>query len=235
MAWSPVLDGIELKSQFIDHVNEGSYHKVPVVFGTTSAEGIIFIRRAFQTPLTDLDYIGLLTTIFKNRALDVLSLYSPFPPGADKRPILTELANDYVFLAMQRHLMDRMNLVNQHPIYYWHFNRSFSFDGWGPNYTYCQPLSCHGINIVFLFQSAPEFNREEIILSNEMIKYYANFIKSGDPNKGNLSPKLNWPSFSMQTKYHMQFQTPSFLGSRLLEAKSNFWDRVGYHYGNGAF
>lgn len=231
--WTPVLDGEDIKKQFIDHLIEGSYHKVPLMFGTTSSEGIIFIQRGFKEPLNDLNYIGLLSLIFKRRAIEILSLYPAEPPGADKRPVLTQLANDYVFLAIQRHVLSIVIKNNTFKTYYWHFNRSLSFDGWGPDYRYCIPLACHGVNVIYGFQSANQLNRDEIILSNEMIKYYANFIRTGDPNQGLLSSKLHWPSFNWQNKEHMQFQSPSFIGSKLLEIRANFWDRIGYNFGNG--
>lgn len=232
--WTPVIDGEEITKQFTEAITDGTYHKIPLLFGTTSAEGMIFIQRGFKEPVSDLNYIGLLSLIFKKRTVEILSLYPAEPPGQDKRPVLTELANDYVFLAIQRHVLSLLLKNNPFKTYYWHFNRSFSFDGWGPDYKYCIPHACHGINVVYGFQSAEQFNRDEIILSNEMIKYYSNFIRTGDPNSGTLSPKLFWPSFNWQNKEHLQLETPSKIGTKLLEVKSNFWDRLGYNHGNGA-
>ena len=45
----------------------------------------------------------------------------------------------------------------------------------------------------FLFQSLPEFTPSELELSNEMILYYGNFIRTGDPNGGLTRPKVIWP------------------------------------------
>jgi len=62
----------------------------------------------------------------------------------------------------------------------------------------------------FIFHSAPlvgfNYTADEEKLSNQMIAYWTNFAKYGDPNgDGDLS----WPQYMYQTKKVLRFLTPA--------------------------
>jgi carboxylesterase type B len=233
MPWSPVIDGVDIKSDFISLVEKGDFKKMPLMFGTTADESIIFIRRGFQDKLNDARYVGLLYAIFGRHAVSVVRQYPPFPIGGDKRLVLDRLANDFVFFGVNRYLMSQANKHNKDGVYYWYFNRPMAFDGWGPIFSFCKDLACHGVNIGFLFQTIPEFTPDEQKTSLEMIRYYANFIHSGNPNEGVSKPAVTWPKFNMETKEHIQFdKTQVVVGKNLHDAKCNYWDGMGYNFGS---
>eukprot|EP01080_Neovahlkampfia_damariscottae_P006924 gene6924-11087_t len=234
MAWTPVIDGEDIKTDLMDAMEKGQFKKMPMIFGVTADESIIFIRRGFQDKLNDVKYLGLLYSIFGRFAFNVVQKYPPFPVGGDKRLVLDRLANDYVFFGPNRYLMKNINKHNPHGVYYWYFNRPMSFDGWGPIFHFCKPLACHGINVLYLFQSIPKFTPDELETSNQMIQYYANFIHNDNPSVTTFGkkPKVEWPKFNMETKLHLQFdKTEVKVGKNLHEKKCDFWDRMGYKFG----
>lgn len=231
--WTPVVDGSLIEMDLVESIKRGRYHKVPIMVGTVGAEAIPFIYRGFRQELSDLNYIGLLTFIFKREATSVLTLYPPENPGQDKRPILSNLGTDYVFLAIQRLYMREFMKHNpvEMGVYYWHFTHPFSFDGWGPDFAFCRGLPCHGVNCPYGFRSAPEFNEGEVNLANQMIDYYGAFIRTGDPNKA-VSGLPSWPRYGSEQNY-LHFKIPLQISSRLNEHKANFFDRIGYDFGTG--
>lgn len=77
-------------------------------------------------------------------------------------------------------------------------------------YWVCFFSTGHGGELSFIFHSAPQmgfnFTADEEKLSNQMITYWTNFAKYGDPNgKGDLS----WPQYTYQTKSVLRFLTPN--------------------------
>ena len=75
--------------------------------------------------------------------------------------------------------------------------------------SYFSPPLGHGEELPFLFHSAPlygyKFSSEEETLSNQMITYWTNLAKYGDPN-GEIG--LSWPAYTYQTRSVLRFLTP---------------------------
>ena len=69
--------------------------------------------------------------------------------------------------------------------------------------------SGHGEDLAFLFHTAPlggyKYTADEEKLSNQMITYWTNLAKYGDPNGGRDS---SWPQYTYQTKSVLRFLTP---------------------------
>ncbi|KAL8617718.1 hypothetical protein ACOMHN_053551 [Nucella lapillus] len=102
--------------------------------------------------------------------------------------------------------------------YVW--NHAFSFPGWGPVF-FCEGRVCHGSELVYLFHSEWSgnftFTPDEEILSAQIMDFWTNFAKSGDPNNPGeavpmtnpLPPKLEWPTYGREGNWPVfKFQTP---------------------------
>ena len=67
----------------------------------------------------------------------------------------------------------------------------------------------HGEELAFVFHSAPlfgyKFSAEEETLSNQMITYWTNLAKYGDPNG---ESDTSWPAYTNQTRNIIHFLTP---------------------------
>ena len=63
--------------------------------------------------------------------------------------------------------------------------------------------------MAFLFHTAPlggyKYNADEEKLSNQMITYWTNLAKYGDPNG---ESDMSWPRYTHQTKNVLRFLTP---------------------------
>jgi hypothetical protein len=63
-----------------------------------------------------------------------------------------------------------------------------------------------------------------------MIKYYANFMRNGDPNVG-LSVPIQWPRWTNQKRTSMMFQGNMQLTDAYNDDTCNWWDKLGYGFG----
>lgn len=128
-------------------------------------------------------------------------------------------------------------------VYVW--DHAFSFQGWGP-ITFCEGRVCHGSEIVYLFDSEwtgnYTFTAAEKVLSEQIMDFWTNFAKTGDPNdpgedfnrgKGAgriLSAAPKWPVYDEQGDWpSFRFQTPaSSIDKNFHGPYCDFWDTVGY-------
>jgi carboxylesterase type B len=129
-------------------------------------------------------------------------------------------------------------------VFEYNFNHSLSFDAWGPgglrrlpgfilclDFQFCDPYACHGAELPFVFHTPlANFDPEEKQLSIDMVTYWANFARNGDPSQG-MSVTVPWPSYNPNSNSNIEFSTPSTqvqVGYR--NTFCNFWDNLGYAF-----
>ncbi|KAG5836703.1 hypothetical protein ANANG_G00231390 [Anguilla anguilla] len=102
-SWGPYIDGELIKEQSITAFQKGHWQKdKPVLLGTTSEEGVIFVYGVFTKPVSALECTVYTTAIFKQHALRILHKYIPLYQDADRRSMLSQIVTDYVFLCPSR-------------------------------------------------------------------------------------------------------------------------------------
>lgn len=73
-------------------------------------------------------------------------------------------------------------------------------------------------------------SQREIDLSKSLMKYWTNFAKTGDPNRGSdTSPLTPWPEYDSETQAYIRFRSDvtSFLTEIRFEAsRMNFWNKL---------
>ena len=69
----------------------------------------------------------------------------------------------------------------------------------------------HGEELAFLFHNAPlagfHYTEDEEELSQQLITYWTNFARHGNPNGANSH--FDWPQFTPDTKSVLRFLTPN--------------------------
>lgn len=229
LQWGPVIDNIELFQQPLAAIRTGQYSPLPVMIGTTSQEALMFIYEAFTKPMTTVYYEGLIDAILQLDGPKTLKHYPPEKGSDDQRPVASVLATDYVFSCSVRNAT--AHFAQNVPTWHYQFDHPLSFDGWGPNYTFCVNVSCHGVELPFLFHSAAlagfTYTPQEDRMATSMVNYWTSFAKYADPNKGGKE-SLNWPQYTGANLPSLHLATPNNIVNNILTERCAFFDEIGY-------
>ncbi|KAM9061845.1 carboxylesterase 3 [Sarcophilus harrisii] len=116
------------------------------------------------------------------------------------------------------------------PVYLYEFqHRPSTFDKIKPTYVKAD----HSAELTFVFGGPfmadehsmlafPDSTEEEKQLSRTMMRYWANFIRTGDPNEEGLP---TWPLYDQSESYLELSLTPK-VGRKLKEDKVEFWEKI---------
>jgi carboxylesterase type B len=87
------------------------------------------------------------------------------------------------------------------PTWEYRFDHVMSFDCWGPSYTFCLGIVCHGSDLPFVFNVFTdgvslyyEPTADETKLASDLGNAWTNFITSRNPNSG-LAIPLTYPTY----------------------------------------
>lgn len=207
--------------------------KLPIMHGVVTEEALLFVNLGVKEPMSDLAYIALINFIFGSHASDILALYPP--DGNDNRDILSVLGDDYMFHCPSFNASTHFYLRSKEPVYYYLYNHSLSFDGWGPRYPFCVNRTCHGAELPLLFNTAPHagftISPDEARISKETITYFSNFAKSGNPNFPAPVP-TKWLPYNDNEQNALVFNTKGPVQNKNYRSSyCEFWDQIGYDYG----
>ncbi|XP_060073110.1 crystal protein-like [Ylistrum balloti] len=229
----PFVDGVVVPYQPLEAMNRGIIADIPILIGTTSEETRIYVYEAWTKNLTVPMYsAALLGTFGPNHITKVLEMYPPVHIK-DEREDLQHASTDFIFSCSKRNFSRVALNQNKNVVFNYVFDHAFSFDGWGPNFTCCKGHVCHGSEIPYMFQ--PVFKNmtldaDEKVMADSLAKYWSNFVKTGNPNKGGTSPILQWPEYNNVTNFSaLQFSTPrNYIVVNVKQELCDFWDTVGY-------
>ncbi|XP_033754746.1 crystal protein-like [Pecten maximus] len=230
----PFVDGDVVPYQPLEAMNRGILKDIPILIGTTSEETRIYIYEAWKKNMTvPLYSAALLGTFGPSNIAGVLKMYPPVHVK-DERDDLQHASTDFIFSCSKRNFSRIAIEQNKNDVFNYVFDHAFSFDGWGPNFTCCKNHVCHGSEIPYMFQPALKnmtLNADEKIMADALGKYWSNFVKSGNPNKGGASPPaIQWPNYNNATNFSaLQFSTPrNYIVVNVKQELCDFWDTVGY-------
>lgn len=233
----PLVDHKFIPYHIFDALNTGRINGVPLIMGSTKQDALLFVYKAVKSKLNTAEYVAVAAAIFLGQAPGVLEHYPPALIG-DKRPELAILGTDYIFTCPVRAMMRGFQNATKSsfPLYLYQWDHALSWDGWGPEYPFCQNEICHGADLPYLWnppiiKNYVNFTAAEVVLSDQMIKYWTNFAKTGNPNQGIPLP-VNWPAWNPQTLANLDLQTPRItVNSKLMAPQCDWWDTLGYHWG----
>ncbi|KAI4897946.1 hypothetical protein NFI96_019832 [Prochilodus magdalenae] len=236
--WGPYIDGQLIKEQPIMAFQKGHWQSYkPVILGTTSEEGVIFVYGVFTESVSVLECIVYTTAIFKQHSLSILYKYVPLYHSQDRRIMLSQIVTDYVFLCPARRSA-RSAVSLGGAVWMYVFDHSPSDHSIWTGLTFCYDHACHGAELPFLFNSAPVTNlsltAQETLLANQMVCYWGAFAHTGDPNshsnqttfckQQSLPP---WPRYMSTESWpilNLTLQTHPQHGNR--DHFCDFWDHL---------
>eukprot|EP01128_Nolandella_sp_AFSM9_P012705 TRINITY_DN9535_c0_g1_i1.p1 TRINITY_DN9535_c0_g1~~TRINITY_DN9535_c0_g1_i1.p1 ORF type:complete len:540 (+),score=106.52 TRINITY_DN9535_c0_g1_i1:27-1622(+) len=235
--YTPVVDGNLLPIQPMDAFITGKYNQMPVLTGSLTEDGYLFVMVADKNSLNTAEYLAATTLFFGSKSVDVDVQYPPHL-FSDNRPVLGQVATDYVFKCSSKYILNNM-AKNGNDLFVYEFDHAWSFDGWGPHFPFCVGHVCHSSELPFLFNPPKKFypynfTPQEQDLSTTMISYWSNFAYSGNPSSGPHTGQVTWPAFNNSTAADswMTLKAPaSHVSQDDFKSTCDFWDGVGYVHG----
>lgn len=232
----------EIPEQPLFAMMHGSLKQAPILSGSVSDEGQLFVYELFTKSLSKVAYNAIIDAVFGRYAKDILSYY-PFdlvPNNQDGRNVLNVLATDLLFYCPLRNVTRGYQSVlgnDAIPSFVYRFEHLISFDCWGPNYTFCLNSVCHGSELPFVFNVFTDGvsvsytpTSDEQTLTQEMGAAWANFISFSDPNKG-MSVPVAYPLYNSASDSVVELNEPGMKdGSHLRDSYCNLWDRLGFFW-----
>ncbi|MBB4853051.1 para-nitrobenzyl esterase [Mycobacteroides chelonae] len=191
---SPVTGTPELPMPPLDAFTSGFSSPVPVLIGSTANEATVFEAQQYQgkpTPGTAEDYQSVLEGKYGERATELGRRYPLSAFGGNVLAALAAIDTDNSYACPTLGMAEA--LARRSAVYAYEFA-----DPAAPVERQYQgaplPLGAsHGSELGYLFDMSKPLNQESAALSAQMIAYWSQFVKTGDPN---VEGQPEWPKYA---------------------------------------
>lgn len=228
-----VLDGQILTINAGEAIETGQYNSVPLIIGTNRDEFtwfVSFAERATGEPLTAEGYVETIENSFGANAPAVLDEY-PLEDYPNPSNALAAVQTDSTWGCSSRRIAIKPLTEQGVPVWTYTFtDRTAPF--------YFPPVSffywaAHTLELQYLFEgfrgTAGELNKPfshaQQKLSDDMVSYWTEFARKGDPN----SPQTpDWARYMLESDNYQKLDLPApspFLGFAD-QHKCQFWDAL---------
>jgi carboxylesterase type B len=244
LPWSPLVeDNGEIPQQPLTALQSGEIAQVPMMGGSMLDEGQLFVYELFTKPLNEKAYKGIVAGVFGAHNYPEIIHKYPFDVvenSTDGRQALNVIATDLLFYCPLRNVTrgyQKALGVKALPTYIYRFTHVISFDCWGPDYQFCVGWVCHGSELPFVFHVFDdgvslyyEPTADELQLSEDLANYWTNFVSTGDPNRGLITPE-KFPLYLGAQDTILEMNEPGTTQeSHYRDSFCDMWDRMGYFY-----
>ena len=218
---SPIIDGVLISEQPMDAIRKGRISRVPIIIGTNTNEvsllflkikGTFFVEGNVENE-TDIGPY-LISMIRYLTEQDVEELLPFYPTSRFNSSFLkaAEMISDRFFRCPSIDLGMGLASLNS-TVYKYRWNHSPEILRFINFHHGRLGLGFHFSEIPFIFtQRATYIGKEEIKLSDALIRAWVSFASRGSPNMSTvLFPGLDWiswPIYSLKNQKSIVFQTP---------------------------
>nr|XP_054755646.1 cholinesterase 1-like [Lytechinus pictus] len=241
----PVIDGHFLPDNPIEMVKRHQFQKLPTLIGTTEDEGSnnamyqFFPASLFSRPtlnISELRSILPRNLWFAKDPMEITAVEQWYvdwsladDASADQFDVLIRVGTDQTFTCPTEYLVRELERADVE-LYRYEMTHdpSWSLFGGIPKWM----GAAHGEDIQYLFawDLNPSYERvvgqtnEEKFMSVEFMRYWSNFVKSGNPNEPNGSVCYpEWPRYTMPDQEYKQLSLNMTNGRAMRASFCSFW------------
>lgn len=214
--FAPVFDGQALPQNPAAAYAAGSERRVPMIVGSTGNEGTSYLRG--ERGLTVAKYRAFLAARFGVQADEALAVF-PVSNDAD----VPSAIDRFITVAVNAQPARLMARALEHAgstAYLYRFTRT-------PDTARARELGAfHGVDLAYVFGNMNEadgYTAADKELSRQVMAYWVNFARTGDPNGPGLPP---WPAYRAASDEFLEFANTVRAGQYLYRQQCDFIDRV---------
>ena len=214
--FAPVFDGQALPQNPAATYAAGSQRRVPMIVGSTGNEGASYLRG--ESGLTLGKYEDFLKARFGAKAGEAQAMF-PASGDADVAGAIDRFITVAVN-AQPARLMARALERAGSAAFLYRFTRT-------PDTARARELGAfHGVDLAYVFGNMSEadgYTATDRELSRQVMAYWVNFARTGDPNGPGLPP---WPAYRTASDDSLEFADTVRAGKDLYKQQCDFIDRV---------
>ena len=166
----------------------GNFQKKPMILGSTSAESRWSLYSFLPNEVPKIISIPLYLLLFGFEDTIRVNLRYPITSNPDIRDTLSQVLSDYIWVCSIRRATRDIESFETVPIYHYVFDHSVNDSAvWDFVEEWCRDSACHTEELFFLFYTLPlegfSYTDAEKTMAKSMIRYWGNFVHTGDPNQ----------------------------------------------------
>jgi para-nitrobenzyl esterase len=183
----PVVDGKLLTEPVPDTYAAGKQAHVPLLAGWNRDEGSFFAMR----PITAEQFKGMIGGLYKERTAEFLTLYPAETDAQALRSAIDYGSDNFIAFGTWKWI-EAHRKTGESPIYRYHLELAALPSKFHPG-----TFAFHSDDIEYIFgtldtRPGAEWRPEDRKLSEQMMSYWTNFARTGDPNGPGLPA---WPKY----------------------------------------
>lgn len=218
---TPVFDGYVMPTDPYGALQNGQFNDVDLLWGYNANEGSIFVPGDTDELTYEMLAARMYGYVNQKAVLARFPVDEQNPSGERAREIL----GYGMFNAVMKPYGDALAGSGQN-VYAYQFNYSTADNekaGLGAH---------HGSEIAYAFGTLENPDAEQQALSEEMHARWANFIKTGDPNQGDVPSAVQWPAYDPDGSQMLVFDTTVTAGAMAGKDDIEFMEDI--MFGSGA-